>query len=757
MDRRRFFCSSFVGIGGASLARLFGTAFAARRAELGRETARELSSAAELSGSTRVVHSNQRMQYISGKSVYIEQLLGGRWVGRYWNAQGTIKPLHPLWASEAFAIRIKTSPTPASVPGVLVSTGWRWVTSSELPESGGKPRHAVVELSNQVYPVRLKVHTLLDGTPILTRWLEITNSSGNSIALTGLCPWSGRVWAREGSFSLGCSTKWQVPWEGWFGWQPLNPGKNVIKEDRGLEADDPYFILRNESDGEYCFGQLGWPERYVMEFQKGNGISFKIGPVADHALRVIAPAETVRTPAVHLGLIRGNFDDTVNAMHEHIRRSVLPSCKPNRSHLSQYLIPEDWPMTDYHGKEYNEANIKKCIDVAAAVGLEVFILDGPMWCSVYGDWLVPNKKHFPNGLAPIIEHAHKKGLLFGLYFELEGGRDGYCSGGVCIGKWSESEVFRKHPDWFVQSYQQDKSQPVPILNLSMPAAASYLESELKRIIEYYKLDLYRHDFNAPSNWANSETNKRDGFTESGGWRHYEAFYHILDRVHAQYPGLILQQASGDGRRLDIDSIGRWNEDYDSDRETYPFMYRMLSGLSVYLPPEILVGSNGMAWPRDLPDLDTILRGAYTLGTTPVIFNGILPKSVDKFKPGIREKFLHYATIYKSFIRPLMGTCRVYHHSPINGTGGVESAEWLAMEFASPDGKASWATIIHLAKNASRSYTFKAKGLDGRKKFSVTLDNTGKTVELSGFHLMRDGLQVQFDGNRLSELLLFQER
>ena len=54
----------------------------------------------------------------------------------------------------------------------------------------------------------------------------------------------------------------------------------------------------------------------------------------------------------------------------------------------------------------------------------------------------------------------------------------------------------------------------------------------------------------------------------------------------------------------------FHEQFASDRASFPYLYRMLSGLSVYLPPETLVSPNGMAWPRDLPDLDTTLRGAY---------------------------------------------------------------------------------------------------------------------------------------------------
>ncbi len=61
-----------------------------------------------------------------------------------------------------------------------------------------------------------------------------------------------------------------------------------------------------------------------MEFQKAGGLTFKIGPISTHVLRVVDPGETIATPAVHLAHVKGDFDATVQAMHNHIRRSVLP-------------------------------------------------------------------------------------------------------------------------------------------------------------------------------------------------------------------------------------------------------------------------------------------------------------------------------------------------------------------------------------------------------------------------------------------------
>lgn len=140
----------------------------------------------------------------------------------------------------------------------------------------------------------------------------------------------------------------------------------------------------------------------------------------------------------------------------------------------------------------------------------------------------------------------------------------------------------------------------------------------------------------------------------------------------------------------------------------------------------------------------------------MIFNALLPKSLEEWKPEVREKWLHYAKLYKQFIRPLLATCKVYHHAPVNATGGVESGDWFAMEFTSQDRNKGWATIIRLRKDNVGAYLFKPKGLDGSKRYRVTFDNSGKTEEMAGSTLTNEGLSIQPTQGRASELLLFED-
>jgi len=51
--------------------------------------------------------------------------------------------------------------------------------------------HTIVTLKHALRPVIVKVHTGLDGTSIITRWLEITNTATQPAALSAAFPWSG--------------------------------------------------------------------------------------------------------------------------------------------------------------------------------------------------------------------------------------------------------------------------------------------------------------------------------------------------------------------------------------------------------------------------------------------------------------------------------------------------------------------------------------------------------------------------------------
>jgi putative component of membrane protein insertase Oxa1/YidC/SpoIIIJ protein YidD len=130
-------------------------------------------------------------------------------------------------------------------------------------------------------------------------------------------------------------------------------------------------------------------------------------------------------------------------------------------------------------------------------------------------------------------------------------------------------------------------------------------------------------------------------------------------------------------------------------------------------------------------------------------------SLGELNPQVRERFLHYVKIYKEFIRPLLPTCKMYHHAPVSSHGGVESTDWFAMEFAAPDRTKGWATIVRIGESESDTYPFRPRGLDPGKTYRVTFDSMSTTATIDGLRLLQEGVPIRRESLASSELLLFE--
>lgn len=126
---------------------------------------------------------------------------------------------------------------------------------------------------------------------------------------------------------------------------------------------------------------------------------------------------------------------------------------------------------------FTEESVRRQMDLAAAIGSELFIVDACWWAQ-QGDW-EPSRDRFPNGLKPLVEYAHGKGMLFGLYAEIEKANPG-------------SRVAREHPDWVAWH------KPYAVLDLTRPEVAAYMEGEICKLVDRVGIDLFRLDFNTPA-------------------------------------------------------------------------------------------------------------------------------------------------------------------------------------------------------------------------------------------------------------------
>ena len=662
-------------------------------------------------------------------------------VGRGWNGSGYTNPeperfdaaSHP--APQAFWVE---------VDGQLLRSHWEWSDFSQTEEEIGVK--AVLELRHSVRPVVVRVHTVLDGTPILTRWLEIVNCSEQPAALSAAFPWSGVLQTcaydiddEASPYSVGyfIDTHWGN--EGDFDWRALpRAGYRIDGRYRRGRHRHPFFVLRNHEGGEHFVGTLAWSGGYAFEFDVDDGDSreksrlwFRAGPDGPAPLRVIAPGETVTTPEMHLGVVIGDFDDCIQALHDHLRTSVIPPQNPEHAGLVVSGIGPEQELTP----ELIFSEIDACTDA----GAEVFLIDASWytpphgsWHATVGDWQVSFER-FPGGLKPFRDYVHGKGMKFGLW--MDGERVG-----------PESRIARERPEWLARPYG-DEGGLGGMIDLTRPDVAEWMESEIDRLIVEHELDLFRLDYNIGNIGAGGYS-EQSGFIENAYWRYYEAVYGIYARLSARHKHVIFQNCASGGARTDVGMVRYFDHTWVTDWQIAPRAFSITNGMSMALPPERVDRLAGMGQSgQRTAELDFQFRLQLFVHPSLNWFHlkDAAPNAVQQ------ARIRNAVRIYKEFVRPIHPTSRIYHHTPV--IKGFEPRGWGVLELAARDRTRAVAGLFRLSDPAEPEYLLRFRGIDPGRRYRVTFDNSAESCEVDGLALTRSGITSRLETALTSELLL----
>jgi alpha-galactosidase len=201
----------------------------------------------------------------------------------------------------------------------------------------------------------------------------------------------------------------------------------------------------------------------------------------------------------------------------------------------------------------------------AKVGATVF---NSNWGSLVGDWF-PNPGYFPEGLGPVGKALKEMNLGFLLWLEPERVFKGTM--------WT-----REHPE-FLRGPSGDNY----FFDLGNPAALRTLTDHLVQLINEGNISCYRQDFNMDPRpfWDAADAPDRVGMAEI---RHITGLYQMWDDLLARCPGLLIDNCSSGGRRIDIETMSRSIPLWRSDAQCFPgfsgaIMQAQTHGLGFWVP------------------------------------------------------------------------------------------------------------------------------------------------------------------------------
>jgi len=705
--------------------------------------------------------------YRSGMTVYEEALIDGHLVSYGMNGAGYPQnvvegtPTRPTslmsYANDVFDFEVN---------GVTANhhlTEVSFVTSDETRENGTVYTHARLTLKPSHVDVNITVHTELDGTSVIVRYLTVENTGTGKLNISSIAPVSGRLdeiasWQRymeapaaEKVFSLGYMDYAHWGHEGLFKWHDLDDGGTSVagKYEAGRHRH-PAFFLRNNLIGGIFSLQLAYSGGFEFDFNYQSvsanrdtdidraTLDFAVRIKSPNPQRILDKAESFTTPAVHFSKLFGDLDDSVNAMHKHIRRSVILNNAPDGKYgLLATGFGSDRPM--------DMRMVRHFVNIAKDVGAEAVLIDAGWYCPPdkfgewhkrTGDWQF-NTELYPNGSREVADCIHEAGLKFGLWMDPE--RLGIMS-----------EMAKEHPEWLGKSFKNGATGS--IIDMSNPGAVSWVESEVARVLSDNQVDLFRLDYNI----AVHEIFCEDTDGGCNTLEYYENVYAMYERLKKKFPSVYFENCAGGGARTDLGMMKNFTHTWVSDHQIAPRSFAITNGMTMVLPPEYV--------DRLVSGMSCHTRGSIDFQVRQTIFGKPTCNSFNPFDSEMNEGMIafvkHTYDIYKDFIRPYIQQTVMYHHTPElfgdqpNGNGIIERA--------CEDKTRSVIGVFRLSNMPEKEdIIVHPRGIDPSWEYRVIYDNavlSGGSPEgtvVDGFALVNGGLRVHLADSLTSELIILE--
>jgi alpha-galactosidase len=454
-----------------------------------------------------------------------------------------------------------------------------------------------------------------------------------------------------------------------------------LKENRrGRTSHDKFPAIIVNRTSEALVMHLGWSGASVLAIdQLDDGRRLvHAGELFEPGEMRLGPNETYRSPTVYFGFDPADF-------RQLLRRDIL-------RWPGGQMRPRPVTLNTWEGNYFDHKldSLKAQASAAAALGIERFVLDDGWFghrdddTSSLGDWFV-DKRKYPNGLKPLVDHVTELGMEFGIWLEPEM---------VNL----NSDLFRTHPEWVLQV--QGRAKPLSrnqlVLDLTQKAVTDYLFACIDEVlksctISYIKWDMNRDIMHAAGIGGHAVVSKQT-----------HALYALLGRVRNAHPMVEIETCASGGGRVDYGILAYTQRIWNSDCTDALERIDIQRGASLFIPPEIL-GSHISAVPNHQTKrvhtlaFRAVIALAYHMGVE------LNPLELDDAD---RQELKYWIALHKR-LRPLLhGGVGEFHLQPLDGCSawGVVTPQKIIIIMAQATYmKAEQAPPFRLAHNLSGAW------------------------------------------------------
>ena len=175
--------------------------------------------------------------------------------------------------------------------------------------------------------------------------------------------------------------------------------------------------------------------------------------------------------------------------------------------------------------------------------------------SSLGDWVVDPRK-YPEGLGPFIDHVHRLGMTFGLWFEPE-----------MVSP--DSDLFRARPDWALGPPDQALGRGQMVLDMAREDVRDFVLARMAAILSRFPIDHVKLDHNRALPFPDAARTR--------------GAYALLDRLRDDFPAIEIESSASGGGRIDFGILARVHRVWLSDSNDALERLRIQHNAALFLP------------------------------------------------------------------------------------------------------------------------------------------------------------------------------
>jgi len=544
---------------------------------------------------------------------------------------------------------------------------------------------------------------LYDGQPVLRYRVWYRNQTAAPVYLTSvdMLPWTFNAYnQRYRAFRVNQWSVGSVPANFEQLQNVLDINGTPVAVYSGAHASNCGWLAVRDSSLRGLFAGWEFDGRAKTTIaQSGAQNILQFSSTITHLNHPVQPLDYFQTPYAFIGIFHGDFDEA-GFRTQQFSEAVLAKPAPDATAFP-YVAWDPWG----YGGSVDENTLRQNADLAASLGVELFIIDLG-WARSIGDWYEAPSR-FPSGLGALADYVHSRGMKFGVHWALTEADP-------------NSPLIQANPDW--TSTENDNYHDAVSLCLSNQPTQDWLVAQGLHIIDDYHVDWILQDGENMVKTCNKSTHTHDP-NDSNYSNAVNGINAVVSRLQTLRPNVLWENCEDGGNMMTFNMVHSYVTSITNDASGAYASRQAVYGATFPFSPRYAE--------RYMPQTDPVS----TYGTHSYRFGGnwVLMNQLAALDPDQLGFLAQEIQNYKRQ-RSIITGGKVFHvFAP--SSSGVDVIQTFNAGL-----DAALAVVTREATDTPE-YLYKPVGLNPNSRYTVWFEASPSVYSMPGSQLMANGVRV----------------